>query len=1151
MYRRAKHVALVGLAIVVLGTALFCGAFYWRLTQGPVSLGLLSAPLEAWINASLDDVRVSVKDVVVERDPARGSIHVRMRDLDLSDRDGQMIARAPRARIGVDAAALWSGTIAPRRLELIGARILLKRTADGGVQLGFGSVTTPGSEPDEVSSDEVAGAPRMTEAPAGAQSSFVDYVLSRFSAIDEDAGGRGALDALLISSASVSMFDEANSAFWYAPDANLIVRRMPYGLSVIADAQIDSGENSWHVEISADYRRDADRFDVRTQVSDLIPAEISDEVFLLSELAEVRVPISGNAEFELDGTGTILNARAHFNIDAGYVGFPQVISDPLLVDEGVLKVAYDAAAGAFVIEDSSIHIGGSEASLTGRLQRVHSDAATDYMRLDLFARNVSIDTQGTVTDPLAVDRVDLGGFVSFAERRLLVEQLLISAGTSVVSVKGEFVQEQDLPSIRLNGELKEIPLAVLKKIWPPAAAPGARDWIEKHTIEGRVVDGTVEINLPAGVLAAALRSNPIPNEMIKVSFAVADVKTRYFYDLPPIHSASGRGVISGNEFELWLDAGQVTLPSGDTLTLTSGRFFVPDLMREPTPGEIEVTVDGPAGAMLALIDEEPLRYAARADIEPDSLGGDATTGISLRLPLHRDVTWDEIDIAAKASIEGVTFRTPFDGIAIDGGNVTIDVTEDGLEARGKVTFNGVPVDLLKIQSFDSASSDGDRLLLSGRLDEAARTRLGIDLANILRGPVDAEVSATDIAGDISNLHVRADLSEAELRFEPIGWRYGPQAKTAISFDLTTYPDGGLKLDHIVLSGADLAIEGTLALDHNHETEMVELPIVVLGTANEFSVSGKRVDQRNLAITVQGKSFDARPMVGAIFRGSDADDVARFDQVGMRTIEVQGRFDTLFAHGQEHLLDAAASLRMNGSRLAHLRLAGTFFDGKGLDLGLEPRNDGSRSLMLTSTNAGAVLRAANLYSRIRGGRLKLQAILGKPGSPVHMDGVLRIVDFGVENEPALNEASRAAVRETRQVEISRFDELKLPFRVGAERIEIGETLLRGANVGASARGAIRKVDGGLDLAGTFIPVYGLNSAFSNVPLLGEVLMGGEGQGLFGVTFGMSGTIEEPRIVINPVSALAPGFLRRLFEFGGPVSSFDTEGSQPFQPMESIR
>src|SRR5690606_40538964 len=145
--------------------------------------GQLSAPLEAWINASLDDVRVSVKDVVVERDPARGSIHVRMRDLDLSDRDGQMIARAPRARIGVDAAALWSGTIAPRRLELIGARILLKRTADGGVQLGFGSVTTPGSEPDEVSSDELAGAPRITDAPDGAQYSCLYVMRTRFSAI--------------------------------------------------------------------------------------------------------------------------------------------------------------------------------------------------------------------------------------------------------------------------------------------------------------------------------------------------------------------------------------------------------------------------------------------------------------------------------------------------------------------------------------------------------------------------------------------------------------------------------------------------------------------------------------------------------------------------------------------------------------------------------------------------------------------------------------------------------------------------------------------------------------------------------------------------------------------------------------------------------
>ena len=40
-----------------------------------------------------------------------------------------------------------------------------------------------------------------------------------------------------------------------------------------------------------------------------------------------------------------------------------------------------------------------------------------------------------------------------------------------------------------------------------------------------------------------------------------------------------------------------------------------------------------------------------------------------------------------------------------------------------------------------------------------------------------------------------------------------------------------------------------------------------------------------------------------------------------------------------------------------------------------------------------------------------------------------------------------------------------------------------------------------------------------------------EGVIGVTFGLRGTMKSPEIKINPVSALAPGFLRKMFEFRG--------------------
>ena len=40
------------------------------------------------------------------------------------------------------------------------------------------------------------------------------------------------------------------------------------------------------------------------------------------------------------------------------------------------------------------------------------------------------------------------------------------------------------------------------------------------------------------------------------------------------------------------------------------------------------------------------------------------------------------------------------------------------------------------------------------------------------------------------------------------------------------------------------------------------------------------------------------------------------------------------------------------------------------------------------------------------------------------------------------------------------------------------------------------------------------------------VGGEGEGLFGVTFSVDGHTNEPVVRVNPLSALTPGFLRKI-------------------------
>ncbi len=68
-----------------------------------------------------------------------------------------------------------------------------------------------------------------------------------------------------------------------------------------------------------------------------------------------------------------------------------------------------------------------------------------------------------------------------------------------------------------------------------------------------------------------------------------------------------------------------------------------------------------------------------------------------------------------------------------------------------------------------------------------------------------------------------------------------------------------------------------------------------------------------------------------------------------------------------------------------------------------------------------------------------------------------------------------------------------------------------------------------MTGTFMPAYGLNRLFAELPLIGFILGNGSDRGLIGITFKLTGPFNQPRLMINPLSVIAPGVFRNIFEF----------------------
>jgi hypothetical protein len=186
-------------------------------------------------------------------------------------------------------------------------------------------------------------------------------------------------------------------------------------------------------------------------------------------------------------------------------------------------------------------------------------------------------------------------------------------------------------------------------------------------------------------------------------------------------------------------------------------------------------------------------------------------------------------------------------------------------------------------------------------------------------------------------------------------------------------------------------------------------------------------------------------------------------------------------------------------------------------------DNHQVLFIETEDAGALFRFADFYARMYGGQMWV-AMDPPSRDGAAQAGILNIQNFIVRGEPGLERVMSGAPDKVRSA--VEFTEMKCDFTRVPGRMFIRDGLVRGPAVGATIDGQIDHVRDEVRLTGTFVPLYGLNNMFGKIPIVGLFLGGGTNEGLVGITYEASGPIASPRISVNPISAVAPGLLRKF-------------------------
>jgi hypothetical protein len=218
--------------------------------------------------------------------------------------------------------------------------------------------------------------------------------------------------------------------------------------------------------------------------------------------------------------------------------------------------------------------------------------------------------------------------------------------------------------------------------------------------------------------------------------------------------------------------------------------------------------------------------------------------------------------------------------------------------------------------------------------------------------------------------------------------------------------------------------------------------------------------------------------------------------------------------------------LKGNDMRKVSVQTQFGNGKSISVATNPTDTG-KTMSVAFNDMGSLLRLIGVYAQVEGGEGSL-VIQTNSAEAVDV-GQFMIKDFAIVDEEKVAEilASHSESRKliAKQNKLG-FRSAKVDFIRRSDRVQVTEGLLSGDTVGGTINGFIYTDSKQLNLAGTYVPMFGMNNAFAK--LFGP-LGGNRNEGLFGVSFAVTGPLDKPNFKVNPLSALVPGMFRSLFDY----------------------
>jgi hypothetical protein len=1093
---------ILGMLSLLLMAAV--GFFAFMLANGPVDLSYFKDDVEAAMAKARNGRAVSIESLSLQWSPSDRRVFVVASNLSLKDNAGEEAAFAETADLTLDAGSAFLG-----ELEVIRARL----------EDGYINVQNLGQN-----FWSVAGDP-LPEIRTAALPQSVSELLDRVNQVlgDSLTGLEGlhttqSLEGISFTNMIVRVIATDGGDIANIADASGGLVRSD------TDIALKLAGRGGGVGLPGDFSISIES----AQAYNALRADVSVSAWPISALT---------GRFGLDAY-TSGDLVADLNIGAGVTksGGLERIDVKINRTSGALEVMERetidnlAVDLTYIVEDDRVTINALDvqaeqlqAAFTGELTNVL--AQNSLRELKLQSDQVVTNPLGLFPQDLQLGNVLLAGQVSDDFSVIdfetfeadIYDARLKAAGVfdlTVDHVDGQIPLQLDVTAEVIGDVSRE----QLLTIWPQRLGAGARKFAIERILNARLTEANATFNLKPDSFA----QGHLRDEDLSVSFGFAEGGVRFADDLPPVLNAFGIGRLSGNAFSVSVQ--RATYGDWD---VQSGSVELP--VMNPRGGDmtIRAQASGPVLSALQNVSNSQLQLEARTGFDPDRVSGRADASLVMIRPSLPFVPPQDIKFDVKGTVRNGGLTNAVLDMNLQRSRIAVDITQDRMILSGAGDLEETPVQFTWRSDFGPEERPSD-LSATAIVTPDVLNRFGLVGRAYLSGEIPTEMQGKVGAGGLQEATFAFDLREARIDLSEIGWikRAGVDARATLA-----YLDDAAGQGYTLLVQNETAkFDGDVRLSDTGRLRTLNMRQLYIEDLIDVSGEISRPSPESLDLKLSGPYLDISPIL------DDLDSFGGGAEEGL-PLAFSSSVELLKLRNGLSLSDAVLNVVSTKEGLQSAEATGITASKAAIRAGYQAGEAGNAPTFSVDTaDAGYLIEAFLGFDYIRGGTMQLSGTLAAGDDPTKM--LIKVENAQLVNAPfftqILSLASLRGLADTLAGEGVAFSQIEVPMSIGGGRYVIDGARASGPALGLTVNGWIGQDNDGIELDGVLVPSFGVNSVLGGVPVIGDLFVGRKGEGIFSITYSVGGTLSKAQVAVNPLSAVTPGILRRIFENPSDVS-----------------